>query len=102
MVLEVHDRKQEANGNYQEKELWFIIRCAICSTEIFGRILVKDKVRGAEKVDRGPGGVCDNGIFWRIKRRVGTVAITEGRLVFLGRESPTQYTTYNAYVKGGV
>ena len=63
--------------------------------------MVKDKGRGAEKLDRENGGVCDHGILSHIKIRVGTAAIFEGNLVFLGIDSTPQDITNNAYVEGG-
>ena len=63
--------------------------------------MVKDKGRGAEKLDRENGGVCDHGILSHIKIRVGTAAIFEGSLVFLGIDSTTKDTTNNYYVEGG-
>ena len=64
--------------------------------------LVQDKYRGADKVDLGPGNVFDCGILCKIKRRRVTADIAKGCLVFLGRDSTTQYTTHNACVEGEV
>ena len=51
------------NRKYQEKQLWFIGKGATLSTGILVRVLVKDKLIGAKKIDRGPGGISDHGVL---------------------------------------
>ena len=63
--------------------------------------MVKDKVRGSEKYNLVTGGVCGHGILWRIRRIGVAIAIVEGNIIFLGRDTPTKNTTHNAHVEGG-